>query len=103
MAEKRSLLRIRDDGGSDYVTICALSGEGSRVERMPTSQSRDVGHPASKFFPFFSGVVEFVFCSGFREKRGAERGFLMVKSWWNAGKRWSENYLKSATKNTPLF
>jgi hypothetical protein len=54
-------------------------------------------------FCFFSGVVEFVFCGGFREKRGAERGFLMVKSWWNAGERWSENDLKSATKNTPLF
>jgi hypothetical protein len=40
---------------------------------------------------------------GFREKRGAERGFLMVRSWWNAGERWSENDLKSAPKNTPLF
>jgi hypothetical protein len=48
-------------------------------------------------------VVEFVFLQGVREKRGAERGFLMVKSWWNAGERWSENDLKSATKNTPLF
>jgi hypothetical protein len=54
-------------------------------------------------FSFFSGVVGFVFCGGFRKKRGAERGFLMVKSWWNAGERWSENHLKLATKNTPLF
>jgi hypothetical protein len=54
-------------------------------------------------FSFFSGVVEFVFCRGFREKRGAQRGFLMVKSWWNAGERWSENDLKLATENTPLF
>ena len=44
-----------------------------------------------------------MFCGGFCEKRGAERGFLMVRSWWNAGERWSENDLKSATKNTPFF
>ena len=36
-------------------------------------------------------------------KNGAQNVvFLMVKSWWNAGKRWSENDLKSASKNTPL-
>jgi hypothetical protein len=54
-------------------------------------------------FPFFLAWWSLCFCRGFREKRGAERGFLMVKSWWNAGERWSENDLKSATKNTPLF
>jgi hypothetical protein len=25
----------------------------------------------------------------------------MVKSWWNAGERWSKNGLKSAVKNPP--
>jgi len=45
------------------------------------------GPPATRqvSFPFFSGVVEFVFCRGFREKRGAERGFLdgeiVVECW----------------------
>jgi hypothetical protein len=47
---------------------------------------------------FFSGVGNLRFCRGFCEKRCAERGYLMVKSWWNAGKRWSENDLKSALK-----
>jgi hypothetical protein len=28
------------------------------------------------------------FCCGFWEKRVAERGFLMVNSWWNAGEGW---------------
>jgi hypothetical protein len=54
-------------------------------------------------FCFFSGVVSWRFCGGFCKKRRAERGFLMVKSWWNAGKRWSENDLKLASKNMPLF
>jgi hypothetical protein len=82
MAERRWWLRIRDDCGSGYVTTGA--------------------EPESKF-SFFSGVVESLFCRGFLQKRGAERGFLMVKSWWNAGERWSENDLKSASKNTPSF
>jgi hypothetical protein len=47
---------------------------------------------------FFSGVGNLRFCRGFCEKRCAERGFLMVKSWWNAGERWSENDLKSTLK-----
>jgi hypothetical protein len=49
-------------------------------------------------FSFFLAWSSSCFCRGFREKRGAERGFLMVKSWWNAGKRWSENDLKSTLK-----
>jgi hypothetical protein len=39
------------------------------------------------------------FCCGFWEKRVAERGFLMVNSWWNAGEAgmlmslfWFENH-----------
>jgi len=34
------------------------------------------------------GVVEGVFCWGFCEKWCAERGFLMVKTWWIAGETW---------------
>jgi hypothetical protein len=52
---------------------------------------------------FFLAWWNSCFCRGFCKKRGAERGFLMVKSWWNAGKRWSENDLKLALKNMPLF
>jgi hypothetical protein len=36
----------------------------------------------------FSGVVEWCFCRGFCEKRGAAGGFLMVNLWWEAGERW---------------
>jgi hypothetical protein len=31
----------------------------------------------------------------------SDRGFLMVKSWWNAGERWSEDDLNLPVKNTP--
>jgi hypothetical protein len=80
MAEERSWLRIRDDMGRPIV---AQNGGG-----------------VSLFF-WRGGVSRF--CRGFCKKRGAERGFLMVKSWWNAGERWSENDLKLASKNMPLF
>jgi hypothetical protein len=31
------------------------------------------------------------------------RGFLAVKSWWNAGEAWQENSRKAAAKNAPHF
>jgi len=36
---------------------------------------------------FFLGLV-YAFSLGFWQKRGAERGFLMVNSWWIAGESW---------------
>jgi hypothetical protein len=36
---------------------------------------------------FYSGET-LLFLQGFWEKRAAERGFLMVNSWWNAGESW---------------
>jgi len=33
----------------------------------------------------------------------ADGGFLMVNLWWDAGKRWCENDVNSAAKNTPHF
>jgi hypothetical protein len=52
---------------------------------------------------FFLGWLEWCFCRGFWENVAADRGFLVVKSWWIAGERWSGNDLKSGAKNTPLF
>ena len=34
--------------------------------------------------PWWRGV----FAGGFREKWGAERGFLMVNLWWIGGETW---------------
>jgi hypothetical protein len=34
------------------------------------------------------GAVEGVFAGVFQEKWCAERGFLMVKSWWMCGESW---------------
>jgi hypothetical protein len=50
---------------------------------------------------FKAGVM--VFLQGFWENVAADRGFLMVKSWWIAGERWSENGLRSGARNMPLF
>jgi hypothetical protein len=61
--------------------------------RMPTLVAKNGG---GGFLFFRRGNLRF--CRGFCEKRCAERGFLMVKSWWNAGERWSENDLKSTLK-----
>jgi hypothetical protein len=33
----------------------------------------------------------------------ADRGFLMVNLWWNAGERWSENDLNSPRKICHIF
>lgn len=52
---------------------------------------------------YFSAVVDWAFCKGFCENVVAECGLLMVRSWWNAGKRWFEDDLKSVVKNTPHF
>jgi hypothetical protein len=41
------------------------------------------------------------FCRGFCEKWGAERGFLMVKTWWMCGETWWENALRLGAKNMP--
>jgi hypothetical protein len=51
----------------------------------------------------FMGVVDCRFCTVFCENVVLLCGFLMVKSWWNAGKRWSEDGLKSPAKDTPHF
>jgi hypothetical protein len=40
------------------------------------------------FGVFFLGLVKRRFCWGFWQKRGAERGFLMVDLWWIAGESW---------------
>jgi hypothetical protein len=49
-------------------------------------------------------VVEFRVFAGVFAKNGVQNVvFLMVKSWWNAGERRSENDLKLASKNMPLF
>jgi hypothetical protein len=37
---------------------------------------------------FFFGLDNQRFCWGFWQKRGAERGFLMVNLWWFAGESW---------------
>jgi len=37
---------------------------------------------------YFLGVDNLRFCWGFWQKRGAERGFLMVNLWWIAGESW---------------
>ena len=47
------------------------------------------------------GVVEGVFCRGFFEKWGAERGFFVVRSWWIAGETWRENTIFSTSENVP--
>jgi hypothetical protein len=47
------------------------------------------------------GVVEGGFCGGFCKKWGAERGFLMVKTWWMCGETWRENALRLGAKNMP--
>jgi hypothetical protein len=44
-----------------------------------------------------------VFCWGFCEKRAAKRGFLMVNSWWDAGKSWHFDGRFSGTKNMPAI
>lgn len=41
------------------------------------------------------------FCRGFRKKRRVKHGFSMVKVWWNAGERWSENDPEISVKNIP--
>jgi hypothetical protein len=33
-------------------------------------------------------VVKGCFCGGFYKNRCTERGFLMVRTWWNDGKTW---------------
>jgi hypothetical protein len=43
------------------------------------------------------------FCWGFWQKRGAERGFLMVNLWWIAGESWYVDDHFSDSKNMPLF
>jgi hypothetical protein len=58
------------------------------------------GHDLTGFFKF---VVEQRFCRGLYKNLLVNRGPLMVNLWWNAGKRWSENDLISASKNTPCF
>jgi hypothetical protein len=40
---------------------------------------------------------------GFCEKPVVERGFLMVNSWWNAGKSWHFDGRFSGTKNMPAI
>src|SRR2546430_14118338 len=55
------------------------------------------------FCLFFSGVAGWCFCGGFCRKRGADRGFLMVNLWWNAGERWLENDLNLVAENMPDF
>jgi hypothetical protein len=47
------------------------------------------------------GIVAFT--RGWREKCGAEDGFLMVKAWWLRGKSWFLNGECRACKNLPLF
>jgi len=39
---------------------------------------------------YFFRVGGLVFLQGFWENTAADCGFLMVKSWWIAGERWSE-------------
>jgi hypothetical protein len=51
----------------------------------------------------FSGVAGWCFCGGFCGNEVADRGFLMVNLWWNAGERWLENDHNSNAKNMPHF
>jgi hypothetical protein len=44
-----------------------------------------------------------VFAGGFREKWGAERGFLMVRLWWIRGETWLQNALRLSAKNMPRW
>jgi hypothetical protein len=52
------------------------------------------------YFYWHGGMV---FLQGFREKRGAERGFSMVKLWWVAGESWCVDGRVLGDKNFPLF
>jgi hypothetical protein len=42
------------------------------------------------------------FCWGFWQKRGAERGFLMVNLWWIAGGTWCLDGHFSGAENSSL-
>ena len=44
-----------------------------------------------------------MFLRGFCENVVPDCGFLMVKLWWNAGERWSEDGLNSPGKSMPLI
>jgi hypothetical protein len=44
-----------------------------------------------------------VFAGGFREKCGAERGFLMVKTWWIAGETGWEDTIFLKSEIMPRF
>jgi hypothetical protein len=44
-----------------------------------------------------------VFLLGFLAKRVAERGFLMVNLWWNAGETWCFDGRFLGAKNMPLI
>jgi hypothetical protein len=59
-------------------------------------------HSWSCFFPFFLAWWSLFFAGGFAKSGVQNVVFLMVKSWWNAGERWSENDLRLTSNNTPL-
>jgi hypothetical protein len=44
-----------------------------------------------------------LFLQGFCEKRGSERGVLMVRTWWNRGKSWWLDGMFLGVKSLPLF
>jgi hypothetical protein len=59
------------------------------VESEPmTSATASSDRRGSPFAVIFSGVGLPAFLLGVLAKRGAGRGFLMVNSWWIAGKSW---------------
>jgi hypothetical protein len=68
---------------------------------------------ASKSLKRFRGRLIFVhiffwvrkgrFCWGFCEKRGAERGFFVVRLWWICGENVAGDSSKLTAQNFPFF
>jgi hypothetical protein len=52
---------------------------------------------------FFFCLEKGRFCRGFLKKRGAEHGFLLVRTWFLGGETWGILRLFSLRKNMPLF
>jgi hypothetical protein len=62
-----------------------------------------VGRPdPDGFGRYFFGEGKGGFCRGFLKKRGAERGFLMVRMWFFCGETWWVDGHYFGVKNLPL-